>query len=121
MGQSRRGGIVFFAVNGTGYDVKGVATYNIVGRARTTIVGQDGVHGFSEKPSAVKLSIALTDKGTLDLKTLALVEDATLQIQHANGKVVSFSNAWGTGDWSAETAEGEVKAEFEALSAQEIV
>jgi len=115
-----RGGIIFLSVNGTQYDVKGVATYHIVGRDRKTIVGQDGIHGFSEAPSANTLELALTDIGTLDLKALALIQNATITLQLANGKSLAFREAWGTGDWEGESSEGEIKARFEALSAQEL-
>ena len=117
----RRGGIVFLKINGTQYDVKGQATYNIVGKARTTILGQDGRHGFKEMPTVVSLELSLTDSGTLDLKALATIENATITLELANQKVITLRNAWATGDWDASSEEGEIKARFEALSAQEVL
>lgn len=121
MAVTRRGGIVFLSINGIQYDVKGVATYEIVGLERADVVGQDGIHGYSERPVAATLKLALTDVGTLDLKELALISDATIALQLANSKTISFRDAWGTGNWQAESSEGEITAEFHAKSAQEIL
>lgn len=117
----RRGGVTYFTVNSVGYDMKGQATYRIVGAERAAVVGQDGVHGYRESPRPATLELTISDRGDLDLKALALVSDATLQLQLANGKVVTFRNAWATGDWEASTEEGEVRAMFEAVSASETV
>ena len=121
MGATRRGGILFFSVNGVQKDVKGVASWKIVGLERSDVVGQDTVHGFAEKPSSVTLSLTLTDAIDFDLKAEAQVQDATIALQTANGKTIAFRNAWGFGDWEVESSEGEIKAEYHALSAQELV
>ena len=119
MAVTRRGGIVFFSVNGIQKDVKGVATYRIGGMMRDDVVGQDTVHGFSEKPSPCVLTLSLSDAPTFDLKAENRIQDATLVLQLANGKSVSFRSAWGHGDWEGESSEGEIKAEYHALSANE--
>jgi hypothetical protein len=119
MGIARRGGIAFLSVNGVQKDVKGVATYRIGGKMRDDVVGQDAVHGFSEKPSPCVLSLLLSDSLLFDLKVENQVQDATIVLQLANGKSVSFRNAWGHGDWEGESSEGEIKAEYHALSANE--
>lgn len=117
---SRRGGIVFLKIDGEQYDVKGEGTYNMGSPMREAIVGQDQVHGYKETPQVPSITIALTDRGDLDLKKLQAVNNATIVLELANGKAVVLRSAWFAGEGTVTTGEGEISAKFEGLSAEEV-
>lgn len=118
----RKGGITFLKVDGTQLSVKGEATYGLGKNERTAIVGQDGVHGYSEVPTAPFIEVTITDSDELSLDTLAAITDSTLVLELANGKAVALRGAWNTNKdgLSASTKEGEIALRFEGLSAEEI-
>lgn len=118
----RKGGIIFFKIDGVQFSAKGEFTYGLGKNTRTAIVGQDGVHGFSEQPVAPFIEGAFTDAADVDLDAVADVTDSTITLELANGKVVALRNAWCTNPdgLGGSTTEGEIAVRFEGLSAEEI-
>lgn len=116
----RVGGKIFIKVNSVQYKAKGSFTYNIGSDKREGVVGSDGVHGFKVTPQISMLEGVITDSGDLSLKDLTNIEDASITLELANGKVIAFENAWFAGDGNVTTEEGEIAAKFEAESAEEI-
>ena len=119
---SRRAGIVQFKINGDIFDVKGTVTYSLGFPTRESLIGHDRVHGYKEMPTVPFCEMELTDSGTLNLAALAAVTDATLTLALANGKTISFRNAFSVNPdgLSVSTEEGVISARFEAESADEI-
>lgn len=116
----RRGGIIFVKVNGDLQQAKGSWSYNLGKPKREPIVGADGVHGFKETPQAAYIEGKITDRGTLDLASLVQVQDATVTLELANGKVIMLSEAWWGGDGTVSTEEGEIEARFDGITAEEL-
>jgi hypothetical protein len=117
---NRRSGILEVKVNGVIYDVKGNWTYNLVQAKREALVGADGVHGYKELPQVPFVEGEITDSSNLDLSTLMKVDNATVTLSLANGKVVEFRDAWYAADGNVQTEEANVQIRFEALGAEEI-
>lgn len=115
-----RAGKLFFKINGTQYRAKGEYTYNLGVDKSTAILGQEGVHGFKKEAVVPYVEGKITDGDDLDVKLLASIEDATVTLELANGKVISFRSANYCADADITTGEGEVPVRFEALSAEEI-
>jgi hypothetical protein len=116
-----KGGIIQLQINGVIYDVKGEVTYNLGVPKRKAIVGVDGVHGFTEEPQPSSAECILTDRGTLDAAALFSLKDATVAVVLANGKTVSYRDAWYAGEGTGKTNEGEIDFRIESASqAQEI-
>lgn len=109
----RRGGIITVQVNGEKYDAKGEFTYNLGRPQRSAIVGADTVHGFSETPQVGFIEGEITDRSDLDLEALVTIEDATVTLALANGKVIALREAWYAGDGNVATQEGNITARFE--------
>ena len=63
----RVGGILFFKVDGEGFQAKGEFTYNVNPTKRESVVGQDRVHGFKEEPKPFFIEGSITDSDELDL------------------------------------------------------
>lgn len=119
-GEQRRGGIIYFKVNGEMYAAKGSYSYNLGKPKRDAIIGADQVHGFKETPQVPFIEGEVTDKSTLDLERLVTIENATVTLELANGKVISLRDGWFAGEGTGNTEEGNIGVRFEGLSADEI-
>lgn len=120
MANQRKGGIIQLQVNGVLLDAKGSFSYGLGTPKRDAIVGADAVHGFMEKPQVAFIEGEITDRASLDLKTLLTAEDSTVTLILANGKTVVLRDAWQAGDGTGNTEEGNVAVRFEGKSAEEI-
>lgn len=117
---SRRAGIIFVRVDGGQLDAKGAFTYNLGAPKREAIVGSDAVHGFKETPQVAFIEGKVTDRGSLSVAALTAIEDSTVTLELANGKVVVLHGAWFAADGQAETGDGEINVRFEGDFAEEI-
>lgn len=116
----RVGGIIQVQVGGVILDAKGEFTYNLGVAKREEVIGQDTLHGYKETPQPALIEGSITDRGTLDVKALAIAKDQTVTLKLANGKTVVLRNAWFAGDGNATTGEGEIAVRWVGKSAQEI-
>lgn len=116
----RVGGIIFVKVDGNQYDAKGQFTYNLGIPKREAVIGHDRHHGYKELPQEAYIEGEITDSGTLDVKALMTISDATVTLELANGKVVMLRNAYFSGDGNIQTEEGNIAVRFTGESAKEI-
>lgn len=116
----RVGGIIEVKADGVLYAAKGSFTYNLGVNKREAVLGADVVHGYKESVQAPMLEGAITDSGDLDVKTVLSLKNATVTLSLANGKVISFKEAWYAGDGNVTTEEGEIQFKIEAMRAEEI-
>lgn len=116
----RVGGKIFVKANGTQYRAKGSWTYNLGKDKREAVVGMDGVHGYKSSPQVAVIEGTITDSSELSLEELLDLEDVTITLELANGKIISLNNAWWAADGNVTTEEGEIEARFEGLTADEI-
>ena len=117
---NRRAGFLFVKVNGEVFDAKGNFTYNLGQPKRDSIVGPDRVHGYKELPQAPHIEGEITDANTLDLTTIMNIDDATVTLELANGKVIVLRDAWYAAEGNVQTEEANVQVRFEGLSAEEV-
>ena len=52
MAAERVGGVAYFKIEGAQYSLKGKAEVMPLTEKKTTVTGQDGVHGFTRSPLA---------------------------------------------------------------------
>lgn len=116
----RRAGILFLKVNGNIFDAKGNFSYNLGREKRETIVGADKVHGYKTTVQPAFVEGEITDSATLDLQALVEMDDATVTLELANGKVIVLRNAWFASEGTVQTEEGNIAVRFEGLSAEEV-
>jgi hypothetical protein len=112
-GGQRVGGIIQLQTNGVLQNAKGEFSYNLGRPKRKAVVGADKVHGFTEEPQAGFIEGEITDRSDLDLDALVKLEDATVTLQLANGKVIMLRHAYYAGDGTGHTGEGNVDVRFE--------
>lgn len=120
MASQRRAGIIQLAINGELHEAKGNFTYNFGAPKREAIIGADKVHGFKETPTVPKIVGEITDRGTLDVAGLVNLEDATITLSLANGKVFVLRQAWYAGDGDVQTDEANIQLELHGVSGEEI-
>jgi hypothetical protein len=115
----RKGGTISFSINGQRYDAKGSFSYNLGVDKKEAIVGADAVHGFKSMPQQPFIEGAITDAADLDLAALMSIEDATVTLTLANGKLITLFEAWNNSEGTATSEEGEIAIRFEGLRAVE--
>jgi len=120
MATQRRAGLIQVQVNGEIFDAKGAWSYNLGRPLREAIIGADRVHGFRETPQVCFIEGEITDRGALNVAALAVIEDATVTLTLASGKVVVLREAWFAGDGTVSTEEANITVRFEGASAEEI-
>lgn len=91
-------GFAYITVNGRSHSIAGEGTYRISTNKRETLIGQDGVHGYAEMPTAGMISWKGRDSGSLSVTDLNDATDVTVQLELANGKNIIARNAWRSGD-----------------------
>lgn len=115
----RIGGIIQLQANGVVLDAKGNFTYNLGLPLREAVVGHE-VHGYKETAQVPFIEGELTDRGNLDRRALLTLDDATIHLKLANGKMVVLNKAWFAGDGTGNTEESNMAVRFEGKSAKEI-
>ncbi|HWJ72593.1 MAG TPA: phage tail tube protein [Kaistia sp.] len=121
MPQKARGGIAYIKADGVQYDLRGNCTVSPDDTEREGIAGQDGVHGFLERPRVPFISIDITDGAGVSLQQLRAIKDATVTAELANGKVYVLRNAWTSDAHEINTGDAQISVKFEGMSCRELV
>lgn len=111
----RLAGIATLSVDGNVYRLQGSLAYNPSKINRTTLTGQDGVHGYSEMPVAGHIVGTFRDSGGLKVADFNAMTNVTVNCELANGKVVVGRNMWQVGEaLEVNTQEGTVEVRWES-------
>jgi hypothetical protein len=116
----RIAGLLQVKVDGQIYDAKGDWDYDLGDPKAEAVIGSNGVQGYKETPQVPYLEGKFTDRGTLSVKALAAIRDATVIAELANGKTIVLRNAWYATNAKVNTAEAEIDVRFEGMSGEEI-
>ncbi|WP_295541084.1 phage tail tube protein [uncultured Pseudacidovorax sp.] len=115
----RLAGTAYLNVDGVSYMVAGDFAYSPSKVSRESLVGQDGVHGYSEKPVSGHISGTLRDSGSMKLSTLNAMTNVTVTLELANGKLVVGRNMWTTDTQEAKTGDGTLEVKWEGMAVTE--
>lgn len=110
----RIAGMLQVQINGTVQDATGNFTYNLGFPKRTPVPSTTGFPGFKEEPSVAFIEGNLIDRGTVDLKALVTLRNATVTLKLGNGKTISLDGAYYAGDGNATTDEAQMAVRFES-------
>ncbi len=99
---NRIAGVASVTINGNAYSIAGEGVYRPSGSKRETLMGQDGIHGYSEMPQPGKISWKGRDSGAVSISALSEASDATVVLSLANGKTVIGRNMWRIGEGAIE-------------------
>ena len=116
---NRLAGFAFLAVNGVNYRVAADVAYKVGTVERTTLTGQDRVHGYSEMPAAPFISATLRDAGDLTVADFNAMTNETVIIELANGKTIVGRNMWTVDSQEVKTEEATFEVKWETLGTVE--
>jgi Phage tail tube protein len=120
MAQNRIAGVAYVKYNGRQLPAKGSWTVGFNTLKREGIAGQDRVHGYKEKPEVPFIEGECSTTADLSVEELIAVVDATVTLEHANGKVYVLRNAWTADAYDIDSEEGKIKVKFEGMSIDEL-
>jgi uncharacterized protein YycO len=113
-------GFAYITIDGRSYAIAGEGNYRVSTNKRETLIGQDGVHGYAETPTAGMISWKGRDSGSLSITALNDAVDVTVQLELANGKNVIARNAWRAGDpIEVASEDASFQVQFEAADVTE--
>lgn len=113
---NRLGGIAYITVDGQNYMLSGELSYSPGTVARESLIGQDQVHGYSEKPRAPFISGSFRDAGTLTVASFNSMTNSTVTCELANGKTVVGRNMWTVEAQEVKTPEATFEVKWEGFS-----
>ena len=120
MAENRRGGTIFFKIGSVMRDAKGNFTYNVGAPKREALLGADlAVQGYKEMGQVPFIEGEITDQRDLVLSDFVNLENETIVIELANGKVFTLLEAWFAADGNVQTEEGNIQVRFEGITAEE--
>ena len=95
-------------INGEVHDAKGDFTANLGKPVKTSIVGTDRIHGYTETPQPGFIEGEVTDRQALDLEELVTGDNLTISMRMANRKMFTLHDAYYVGEGTVNTAEGNI-------------
>lgn len=116
---NRIAGTANLTVDGKTYLLAGDFEYNPSKVTRTTLTGQDTVHGYSEMPRPGSISATLRDAGGLRVSDLNGMTNVTIVAELANGKVIIGRNMWTVEDQNAKSTDATIETRWEGPSVTE--
>lgn len=111
-------GRVFISINGARIRSKEGAKLNLGGAEREAVVGDDSIHGFTEKLTPPSIECTMSHMADTDLKAISDLTDASVQFEADTGRVYVLRNAWSAKP--PELSKGEVGLLFQGLSCEEV-
>jgi len=120
MADNRIAGVAYLKVDGNQYALRGSLTVSPDAIERAGVAGQDGVHGFTEKPRVPSISGDISDSAGLSLTDLRAIVDSTITVELANGKQYVLRDAWTSDAFELNTVEGQIGVKFEGLKCEEV-
>ena len=94
------------------------AKLNTGGVERETVLGDAGVHGYSEKSVAPGIECTISHMGNTSLSELNAMTNVTLNFECDSGAQYVIRNAWLTKP--CELSKGEVSLSFAGISCEEL-
>lgn len=116
---NRLAGIAYLAVDGQNYMLSGDLSYSPSKVTRETLVGQDRVHGYSEKPHPGFISGSFRDAGNLTVANFNAMTNVSVVAELANGKTIVGRNMWTVEAQEVKTAEGTFEVKWEGFNVEE--
>lgn len=110
-------GRAFIAVNGTRLRSREGAKLSFGGVERETVVGDTGVHGYTEKTVAPSVECSISHGADTNLTELRDIKDASVIFETDTGKVYTLGGAWLSNP--IEMEKGEIKLTFVGITCEE--
>jgi hypothetical protein len=106
-------GVVYFRVDGVQYWLRGECQIELAMLEREMVTGQDGIHGYIERPVPSKVTCKLTDRPDLSITFLLSLCNVTVTVELLNRKVYLLRNAVCIKAGPFDTTDGSLEVEFD--------
>ena len=116
---NRLAGVATISVDGKNFMLTGDLAYGVSSISRETLIGQDRVHGYSEKPYAGFISGTIRDSGGLSVANLNAMTNVTVVLELANGKTIVGRNMWTVDAQEVKTPDAAIDVKWESASVEE--
>jgi len=116
---NRLAGTCYLTVDGVSFMLVGDFSYKVSGVTRESLVGQDYVHGYSEKPGQGVISGTIRDSNGLSLADINAMTNVTVMAELANGKTIIGRNMWTIEQPEAKAADATLEVKWEGPSVTE--
>lgn len=113
---NRLAGTANLTVDGVPFLVVGEFEYNPSSMKRESLSGMDGVHGFKETPNVPHIGGSIRDGADVSLATLNAMDNVTVVVTLANGKIIVGRNMWTVEDQTSKAADGTIEIRWEGPS-----
>jgi hypothetical protein len=121
MPSNRIAGVAYVYVDGQQYPLRGSLTVSPDMIEREGIPGQDGIHGYIERPRVPFIEGDFSDIGNLSLSAIQRMTDVTVTAELANGKQYVLRNAWTSTAREFNAADGQATVRWEGMAAEELM
>lgn len=121
MAARRIAGVAYVYIDGQQYPLRGNLTVSIDTIEREGVPGQDGIHGYIERPRVPWIEGDFSDLNALSLEQLQDMDDVTVTAELANGKMYVLRNAWTSTAREFNAADGQATVRWEGYSSEEIL
>ena len=89
---NRLAGTCFVMIDGQSYSISGDGMYTVSSATRETLMGQDGWHGYSEKPAPGAITWKGRDGSNTSIAAINASANSTVTLELANGKTIIGRN-----------------------------
>lgn len=117
---ARIAGGTIVAVNAKTIPNKGRVRVGMGVGKRTVVIGEDGIHGYTEEHSAPFIQFTATNRSDLNLKALLTGDGNTVTATIPNGKTYTLRDAWCASENEVDLSGGEIELRFEGMSIEEV-
>jgi Phage tail tube protein len=114
-------GVVYLRVDGRQLRARAEIKVSMANFEREAVIGQDGVHGYIERPAVAFIEGKITDSFDLAVEQLQVMCNVTVTVELLNGKVYVLRNAWCTKCTPLDTTDGSIEFRFEGRAAEELL
>jgi hypothetical protein len=114
-------GVVYLRVDGRQLRARAEIKVSMANFEREAVIGQDGVHGYIERPAVAFIEGKITDSPDLAIEQLQAMCNVTVTVELLNGKVYLLRNAWCTKANPLDTTDGSIEFRFEGRAAEELL
>ena len=116
---NRLAGIATISADGQSFMLSGDLSYGVSTFSRETMIGQDRVHGYSEKPHAGFISATIRDSGGLTVADINAMTNTTVVCELANGKTIIGRNMWTIDAQEVKTMDATFDVKWESFLVEE--
>ena len=116
---NRLAGVATVSGDGETFMLSGDLAYGVSTFSRETMIGQDRVHGYSEKPHPGFISATIRDSGGTGVARINAMTNATVVCELANGKTIIGRNMWTVDVQEVKTTDATFDVKWESFLVEE--